>query len=55
MSELTKIEKLALRRAREIIEAWWYEDQGEIQDVYELTDDEMEQMNNVPIDIRVKP
>lgn len=45
---MTKIEKLVLRRATEILESGWYEDQGEIQEEYGLSDEEMEEFNNIP-------
>lgn len=45
---LTEIERLALRRAEMIIEAWWWEDQGEFQDENNLSDAQMDEINKVP-------
>jgi hypothetical protein len=46
-----KLERLALHHANEILQAWWYECKGEVQDDYGLTDEEMKQMLAIKVQV----
>lgn len=49
---MSKIENLALARANEIIEAWWHADIGEFQEEHDLSDEEMDQVLSVGLNIK---
>ena len=46
-----RVKMLALRRANEIIEAWWDEDVWDYAEYHELTEEQMEQLMRVPFKI----
>ena len=46
-----QIESLALKRATEILESWWYEMPWEWAEENEITDEEMEKVLAVPFDV----
>jgi hypothetical protein len=44
-----QLEAMAVARANQILESWWYEDVGEYQDEEGLTDQELEQILAIPV------
>jgi hypothetical protein len=47
------IKYLALQRAEEILESWWYECTGEWADEMGLTDEQMEEVLSTPFEVRI--